>query len=281
MSEPLREIWIDSRMERYEGYVPDDWAPKAFGPVQEGSALDNLLVDLLLAWRTITYTASMPAILIKSIQSSTLGYAKHVAPDASVVAFGDNILAKLSRTVPQLVEDRKLRVRLMESLVTMAADFRDTRAMVSPEVPIEPIWNDFLKQDAFAMSVWSSQRVSYVAFYNTYEAFLVDCAKLALGVTQLRATDKAFLDALRTAFGSDLTGACWTHQEIHIGREVRHSLSHAGGRETEKLKKQKHGIKLMGGVLQVVPDDNHKLLKRLRLAVDALVAAAAVHPKFV
>ena len=160
--------------------MPDDWAPKAFGPVKSGTALDDLLVDLLLAWRTIAYTASMPAIAIKVAQATTLGYAKFVSPDGSIIAFADAVLAKVSRKVPELVDDRKLRARLFREIVTVADEFRQQRSAVTPEMPIEPIWQDFLKQDAFAMSVWSSQRVSYVAFYNAYEAFLVDCASSPL-----------------------------------------------------------------------------------------------------
>ena len=280
MDDPVREIHFDNRMESYEGYVPDGWSAETFGPVKPGSTLDHFLVDLLLAWRTTAYTASMPGTAIKVAQATTLGYAKFVSPDGSIVTFAENILAKVSRKVPELVEDRQLRAQLMTELVTVADEFRANRAKVEPEMPLDPIWNDFLTQDAFAMSVWSSQRVAYVAFYNAYEAFLVNCAKVVLGVPQLRATDKAFLEALRTAFGENLSGPCWTHHEIHIGREVRHSLSHANGRETEKLKKHKHGIKLLGGVLQVVPHDNHNLLRRLRAGVEALVAVAAAHPKF-
>jgi hypothetical protein len=280
MVDPVRNIYIDNRIESYEGYVPDDWAAKAFAPVKPGSAFDHLLVDLLLAWRTTAYTASMPATAIKVAQASTLGYAKFVSPDSSIVAFADAVLAKVTRKVPELVEDRGLRVSLVSEIATVSDEFRAQRAAVIPEAPIEPIWQDFLKQEAFAQSVWSSQRVCYVAFYNAYEAFLVDCAKLALGATQLRASDKAFLEALRTTFGRDLSGSCWMHREIHIGREVRHALSHAGGRETEKLKKQKHGIKLMEGVLRIVPHDNHNLLRRLRAGVDALITAAVAHPRF-
>ncbi len=280
MGDHVCDIYIDKRIGLYTDYVPDDWAPKAFGPVKSGSALDHLLMDLLLAWRTTAYTASMPATAIKVVQASTLGYAKFVSPDSSIVAFADAVLAKVSRKVPELVEDRGLRARLMSEIVTVGDEFRAQRAAATPEMPIEPIWEDFLTQDAFALSVWSSQRVSYVAFYNAYEAFLVDCAKQALGNSQLRSSQKAFLEALRAAFASDLSGPCWNHREIHIGREVRHSLSHAGGRETEKLKKQRHGIKLMDGVLQIVPQDNHNLLRRLRAAVEALIAVTATHPSF-
>ena len=147
-------------------------------------------------------------------------------------------------------------------------------------MPLEPIWNEFLTQPAFQMSVWSSQRVSYVAFYNAYEAFLVDCAKLALGVGQLRTNDKEFKEALRTGFSKDISIPCWTHNEMNVAKLVRHALSHANGRETADLKKQKHGIRLEKDVLQIVPHDNHKLLKRLRCGVEAVVAVAATDLKF-
>jgi hypothetical protein len=280
MGDPVRNIYLDKRIESYEGYMPDDWAPKAFGIVKPGSTLDDLMVDLLLAWRTIAYTASMPATTIKVAQATTLGYAKFVSPDSSIIEFADAVLAKVSRKVPELVDDRRLRARLASEIVTAADELRTQRSAVTPEMPVEPIWQDFLKQDAFAMSVWSSQRVSYVAFYNAYEAFLVDCAKVALGVSQLRATDKEFKEALRTGFGKDISVTCWTHHEMNNAKLVRHALSHADGRETADLKKQKHGIKVLDGKLQIVPEDNHNLLRRLRAGVEAVVAVAATDPKF-
>jgi hypothetical protein len=280
MSEPLREIWIDNRMGQYEGYIPDDWAPKAFGPVKTGSALDNLLLDLLLGWRTTAYTAAMPATAIKVAQSTTLGYAKYVSPDGMVVAFAESILAKVSRKIPELVDDRRLRGNLMKELVTVADEYRAAHSAVTPEMPIEPIWQEFLEQDAFRLSVWSSQRVSYVAFYNAYEAFLVDCAKLALGTTSLRATSDEFKEALRTGFSKNIFTPCWSHHELNNARLVRHALSHADGRETADLKKQRHRVKVLDGKLQIVPHDNHNLLRRLRASVEAIVDAAAADSKF-
>lgn len=280
MADPVRNIYIDNRMGQYEGYIPDDWAPKAFGPVQPGSALDNLLVDLLLGWRTTAYTASMPAIAIKVAQSTTLGYARYVSPDSMIVAHSEAIVAKVSRKVPELVDDRRLREALLKELVTVADELRAAHSGATPEMPIEPIWADFLEQDGFAMSVWSSQRVSYVAFYNAYEAFLVDCAKLALGVAQLRVTDKKFREALRSGFGKDISSPCWSHHKINNARLVRHALSHADGRETADLKKQRHGLKVLEGKLQIVPHDNHNLLRRLRGGVEAIIAAVAADPRF-
>jgi len=280
MGNSLGKIYVDGRISQYEGYLPDDWMGHALDTSKPAAALSEIVADLLLAWRTVAYTASMPVTVIKTMQAAMLGYARVVSPDASVIAFSDGVLARVSQRIPDLVEDRRLRERLVRELVTLGDEIRAQRATLTTEMPVEPIWQDFLKQDAFVQGVWSSQRVSFVAFYNAYEAFLVDCAKRALGVTQLRAQDKQFPESLRTAFGTDLSVPCWTHPEIHIARDVRNSLSHAGGRETEKLKKQKHGIRLEGGVLQIIPDDNHRLLRRLRNGVDAVIIAAAAHLKF-
>jgi hypothetical protein len=279
MSDVVREIYIDRRMEFYEGYIPDDWASNAFAPVKSGSVLDRLLLDLLLAWRTTAYTAAMPATAIKVAQATTLGYARYESPDRSIIAYSEAILAKLSRKIPELVEDRRLRETILEELVTISDEFREQRAAVEPDMPIEPIWQDFLTQDAFFLSVWSSQRVAFVAFYNAYEAFLIDCAKQVLGVEQLRTTEQAFKEALRTGFGKDISVPCWTHHEINNARLVRHALSHAGGRETADLKKQKHGIRVEDGAFQIVPDDNHNLLRHLRGGVEAIIGAAAGHPR--
>src|SRR5205809_4273827 len=139
------------------------------------------------------------------------------------------------------------------------------RAAVKNEYPIEPMWAQFMNEAPFRISLWASQRVAFVAFYNAYEAFIVDCLKIGTGRSQLRLTDKKpFNEALRSGLSKDISIPCWPHHEINIARLVRHALSHNGGRETEDLKKQKHGIKLIGEELQVVPEDNHRMLRRLR-----------------
>ncbi len=183
--------------------------------------------------------------------------------------------------MPELVENSSLRARIQAELVTVTAEFRDQAASVKEDYPIEPIWADFMKDTPFRLSLWGSQRVAYVAFYNAYEAFLVDCLKVGKGASRLRTTDKAgFNDALRTALSKDITGPCWSHHEINIPRLVRHALSHNGGRATEDLKKQKHGVELVGDVLQIMPQDIHRMLRRLRKAVEEAIAVTKDDPKF-
>lgn len=91
---------------------------------------------------------------------------------------------------------------MVGELATIAAEFRDRAAAVKHEYPIEPIWEQFMEDTAFRISLWASQRVAYVAFYNGYEGFIVDFLKVGASLPSLRSTDKkAFNEALRTGWG--------------------------------------------------------------------------------
>jgi hypothetical protein len=281
MEGPDRHIYTDSDIKAYEGYMPDEWGEKTIGPIPEGTVLERLLLDLAMSWRSASYTAKMPATSIRAMHAAAVGRSNFVSPDSSIVAYSERIIAQLCQRIPELVEYTQIRARLVEELVSISADFRDRAAAVKHEYPVEPIWDQFMEDTAFRISLWSSQRVAYVAFYNAYEAFIVDCLKVGTGLIHLRSTDKkAFNESLRSGLGTDISGQCWSHHEINIARLVRHALSHNGGRETEDLKKQKHGIKLIGGELQIVPEDNHRMLRRLRKAVEEVIAATKAHPNF-
>jgi len=279
--QPVSTILTDPDIKAYQDYMPDEWGEKTIGPLPEGTVLERLVIDLGLSWRSASYTAQMPATSIKVMHASAVGRCKFVSPDSSIVAYSDAILAKLSRQMPELVENSALRARIQAELVAVTAEFRDQAAAVKEDYPIEPIWADFMKETPFRLSLWGSQRVAYVAFYNAYEAFLVDCLKVGKGVSRLRSTVKTdFNDALRTALSKDITVPCWSHHEINIPRLVRHALSHNGGRVTEDLNKQKHGIELVGDVLQIMPQDIHRMLRRLRKAVEDVIAVTKDAPKF-
>lgn len=277
----VRKIHTESDIDAYSGYIPDDWSEKFVGFISEGSVMDRLLLDLVLSWRCASYTAQLPASLIRAIHAAGLGRKSFVSPDSSIVAYSDRIIEKLTLRVPDLIENRLLRAKVMKELVTLAAEFRDHAATLKHEYPIEPIWAQFMEDVAFRISLWASQRVAYVAFYNAYEAFIVDCLKVVTGLSSLRSTDKkVFNEALRTGMRSDVSSACWSHHEINIARLIRHALSHNGGRETEDLKRQKHGVMLIGGELQIVAEDNHRMLRRLRNAVEVIVDATRVDQRF-
>src|SRR5437016_6931730 len=109
MGDPVREIFIDRRIESYDRYVPDDWAAAFFEGIAPDCPLDHLLLDLVMAWRTTAYVAAMPSTFIKGMQASTLGHARYTSPDSSIVTFGENVMAEVSRQVPELIENNTLR----------------------------------------------------------------------------------------------------------------------------------------------------------------------------
>jgi hypothetical protein len=281
MDEPDRHIHTDPDIAAYAGYMPEDWGENTINPIPEGTVLERLLMDLAMGWRCASYTAQMPVTSIRAMHAAALGRSKFVSPDSSIVAYSEQIIAKLARRVPELVENSKLRARLLSELVSIAAEFRERAEAVKREFPIEPMWAEFRKEVGFEISLWASQRVAFVAFYNAYEAFIVDCLKVGTGRSQLRSTDKKpFNEALRCGLSADISAPCWWHHDINIARLVRHALSHNGGRETEDLKKQKHGIKLIGEELQIVPEDIHRMLRRLRKGVEEVIALTHSDSKF-
>jgi hypothetical protein len=280
VSKPERHVMIDDRLESYENFVPEAWARAISKAAPQESILDNKLMDLVLSWRATAYTASMPASVVRSVQSAVEGVVESPMRDSDVVRFADGAVKLMSRRLSALVEDRKLRDQILTELVKVGDRVRETRSNVRLELPADKVWQNFVTVAPFYLAVWSSQRVSYVAFYNSYEGFIVDCVKHAHGLERLRTTDKDFFDKLRTAFAKDVSSPCWTHHEMNIGRLVRHALSHANGKVTADLKKQNHSIQTVDGVLQIMPADNHKLLARLRAGVNALVACAKEDPRF-
>ena len=50
-------------MESYDGYLPDEWTGQVYDASKGRAALYQMVVDLILAWRTTAYTAMMPATM--------------------------------------------------------------------------------------------------------------------------------------------------------------------------------------------------------------------------
>lgn len=275
MPEPVRHIEIDDRIEAYSNYLPSDWMQAVAEKAAPTPALDHILTDMLLAWRSTAYTAAMPAIMPQSIRATLEGYAGCVSPDSSIVAFAEAVVAKVSQRLPELVENSRLRSAILAELATVAAEFRDIRARVKPDMPVAPFWQSLLREPAGQMSVWSSQRCCYVIFFNAYEDFLTHCVRRVTGGDQPRTQSKEFKRALQTQFGTDLYDVCWGGVDVVRVRFIRNALSHANGRENPELKAHGHRVRVLDGVLQVFPEDIREMLRTLQIAVDAMVSAAS------
>ena len=131
----------------------------------------------------VSYTAQMPATAIRAMHSAALGRGKHVTTDKSIVAYTDDILRQLSDRTSRLARDPALAARMRKALTEIATEKRDRLKEIKEDFPIEHIWADFMNDVGFRLSLWASQHVTYVAFYNAYEGFVVDCVKHATGLT--------------------------------------------------------------------------------------------------
>lgn len=278
-----RKIYTDSNLDAYSEYIPDEWGEKHIGPIPEGTVLERLLLDIAVLWRTVSYTAQMPSSSIRGMHASAVGRSKFVSPDKSVVRLADQIVEELRKRVPALIRSKNTGKIIGKELEKIGFEYRERLQKVMDDYPIEPIWAEFMKLTAFRLSVWSSQRVAYVCFYNAYEGFLVDCVKVATGETLLKTTNDSFRKGLRSSFSKDIADACWFHPEILRARLVRHALSHNGGRLTKDLRNLtgiKLDVKVIDNELQVIPKDNHDMLMRLRSAVEEIIAVTSNDSKF-
>ncbi|MEX1041684.1 MAG: hypothetical protein WDZ51_13680 [Pirellulaceae bacterium] len=273
-------IFIDDRPDSYKDFLSTNQGSSLSEAACPSPGLNEFVDALLLDWRATSYTASMPGILITSLHSVMDGWLAYESPDGSIAKFADLVLIALSRKIPQVIKSKKLRVKIKAELLNQAALYQEARSSTSTSIDITDVWNDYMKIPPFQMSVWSSQRVAYTAFYNAYEAFLVQCVKKVLGKERLRTTDGEFKIALRQNFSSDICDACWSSNSLNSARLVRHALSHASGRETIDLAKQSHNIKVVNKVLQITPDDNRELVAMLHGAVTTLVVNAVGLPQF-
>jgi hypothetical protein len=88
MDKPDRRIQIDYRIEAYQEYLSSEWAETIATKALSSATLDKMVLDLILAWRTVGYTACMPAASIQAMRSALVGYSHRSSSDANILAFG-------------------------------------------------------------------------------------------------------------------------------------------------------------------------------------------------
>ena len=105
------------------------------------------------------------------------------------------------------------------------------------EFPTEKVWEDYLEVHPFQLSIWGSQRLSYLTIYTSYENFITQLMRIALEKPDYKMPKSDdFKNEFRNVFNQELLDKCWNDRNIKIARYARHSLSHVSGEETEELK---------------------------------------------
>lgn len=279
-SEWIRNIHIDTRYESYKDFFSDDWGHRIDAIVRDASKLRLFALDLLADWRGAAYAVSFPTVMVEHFRSFAEGYVNESSPSTGILRFSEVVLTKLSRELPDLSAHPQLKRDLHKRIVCLSAEILDAHSQVKLEFPSEQIWEQYLGDHVYQITIWSLLRICYVAVYNAYDNFIHRCTSTAHTSEDVRTSNNDFKRKLCDAFGPAVTQQCWTNAAIRRARRTRHALAHAGGRETDDLRRESHNFAVHDGVIHIMPEDIKELYSTLKDAVLVLAETAKGKPAF-
>lgn len=284
----MKHSYVDMRFDAYSEFLPRDWCESTLDIAPQNSLLRQRILDLFFEWRGADSNARIPAAYVSSLRSFAESFIREYGQKFEHLDIALQIFAS---RLPPFVQTPLLLTTLANEFCQTAKQVRLINQQQCPTYSDEDLWNELvgIKDDeliesndanTFRIALASSQRVSFVAFYNAYEHFLLNCVLDANHLASGRSGGKEFKKNLTKAFGDELKTTCWTDPELNIFRLVRHSLTHAGGRITKDLNgvgfdKNPRKFHLVDGQVHIIADDNGRLMTVLRNCVLQLVEKAA------
>lgn len=275
-----RNVHIETGIEEYRNFFNDDWGERIVALTERAPKLSEIAFDILMEWRAAAYTVSLPVTIIEHMKAYHDTFVTTGEINTTLLRLVDLVSARLAVRIPSLTGDPALIRQIQHEVVNIGAELEDARSRAALLFPLDDTWRSYLDNPVYQLSLWGSQRIGYVSIYNSYDNYLARVVAVALGLDTCRTSDRDFKSQLEQAFGSALLEKCWTSNDINIARLARHALSHAGGRETAQLGKQKHGFVLRDGRIQVTPEKTKALFALLQDSVYALAEAAVVRSEF-
>lgn len=277
----VRHIFVHDVLDSYRNFFDNEWSAKLLSVARGRKHLEELLYDLILEWRGAVYTTALPHELLESIRNFHDGFVKSNTPNTDLLRLSEGIRTRFNKEIDELRLDTSLSRIIQEKIVQIGAEIIELHKNAPIEFPIEQGWQDYLEIPAYKISIWGSQRISFVALYNSYDNFITQCTRIAKGLNEYRRKrEKEFKKDFRDAFGEELLKICWTNDELNMFRAARNSLTHAGGRVTDELRKYKHDFELEDDRIQVTPDKTKALYNLLKKSVLALSEKAAAMQQF-
>ncbi len=284
--ENQRNIYIEKDFEAYRNTFSDDWCKRIDNLTDTKPKLSGIILDLILDWRSAAYTASLPATTLEMIKSHHDGLVNSNSPNSTLIRLTEALKTKLAREMPdEFTVDPSLGRRIQKSLIDTCGEIIETWDNDNREFEfsIEEHWNIYTEYSAFQLGLWGSQRVCYVSIFNAYDSFVsrvTDTVSIAQKTDCCRTVDREFKKYFSDLFGNTIKNACWCNNELATARYARHALSHAGGRETKNLKKQKHDFEIVDGKIHVTPGNTKALYSLLTDCVFQLSEKAVTMPEF-
>ena len=97
------------------------------------------------------------------------------------------------------------------------------------------VWQEYLQRPEFRVALWKTAENTFVSIYYAYEDYFVQVLKILGKWNSLRTTDKDFKARAKTIIGGNAFNRCWSDTRIDVAREIRHAITHNGGRPTSNL----------------------------------------------
>jgi hypothetical protein len=149
------------------------------------------------------------------------------------------------------------------------------------ELSPEWVWNHYVDNKDFAMSLWGSQYQAFNAVYLPYDHFLGKVVRIASGQQGMKV---GTLDTLRAAyaktFGADFARDYVEDRPIHEARLVRHAIVHCGGEEHDELRTYGHSYRVNRKQLQIFPEDIKNLFNLLKVKAKTLAEYCVTMKEF-
>ena len=279
MEDTIRRIYVDTVLESYRNFFDNDWAASIVSIARDSAQLLQMIYDLTLEWRGAAYNAALPVELLEHVKSFYDGFVRSETPNTDLLQLSEALTARLGREIQEIGFDPVTLRRVQAKIIELGAQIQESVRNAPLTFPLEQAWDQYLNVLSYRITLWGSQRISYLAIYNSYENFLTQCVRIARGEAKYRMS-RDFSEHFKNAFGDELLDVCWTNQSINIARLARHALSHAGGRLTSDLSKQNHGFIVESNSIQVAPDKTKGLYDLLKGSVHALSEKAITIERF-
>jgi hypothetical protein len=267
-----RRLVIDQRQDAYGTFFTDDFGRRAFAASDLSPIISEPIFDLVADWRSASYVGALPASIPGSIKNFHDGFIKTESSVTDILGFADVIMIKLSRELPELIDNQQLRRELHQKIVAISSEVMEAKASANQELDGNFVWEQYLALFPFKLGLHGTMRLVYLAVYSAYENFVVRCLSIAHGGKPIRVTNRDFDAQLKHAFG-ELANDAWFAPDIHIARLVRHSFMHAGGRITKELRNRKIPLEAQDGCLHVYPEHISKLYNVLKVPAFAIMEA--------
>ncbi|MBL8822196.1 MAG: hypothetical protein JNJ77_06370 [Planctomycetia bacterium] len=267
MDGSLFQITVNSDYRSYDQFIDYSWNEKLGAEIQT-EPLKRIVGRLILHWKSANLTHHMQQLMIKCIASMAKGF---VSAKSSIQQALELIESHLEH-YEFLALSESQRSLLSQWIQSKSHSIEGVTRELINEVDESKLFSHFFCDTDFQIAIWSGQRQAYSSLYFGYEYFVLSMFLHVSGRTNYRMTNSSLNADLRSTFSDNIATKCWINSRRSCAGFIRHALAHAGGTETDELKKIRHGISVLDGMLQVMPENNRNLYELLKSMADTLIS---------